>query len=101
MKEQLDLVCTLLVNVQIIPYICCSEGQKSVVEAAQELLDCAKESPYMYTTPTVCFDFTRGVGKDVAKELESLGVVVKGPLLNDEELLNEDDGKELDYMLSR
>lgn len=69
-------------------------GVRSVIDQAEEFLECAKLHPCMFQTPTVIFTFALGVGKNLALKLECMGVIVKGDKINDDHLFHDEENSE-------
>ncbi|XP_014370923.2 UPF0415 protein C7orf25 homolog [Papilio machaon] len=81
-----------------------SYGARSIVDQAQDYVECAKLYPCMYQPPKVVFEFVSGIEESLANKLKSLGVIVKGEVLpdskhNDDDCDNswESDEEELDF----
>ncbi|XP_072939636.1 UPF0415 protein C7orf25 homolog [Epargyreus clarus] len=60
-----------------------SYGARSILDQAEDYLECAKLFPCMYQSPKVVFEFASGIEKNLANRLQSLGIVVKGEVLPD------------------
>ncbi|KAJ8913864.1 hypothetical protein NQ315_003773 [Exocentrus adspersus] len=58
-------------------------GVRSVIDQAQEFAECAKLYPCLFQIPKIIFIFKNGVDNDVAKSIESYGVIVKDTKLDD------------------
>uniref|UniRef100_A0A6B2L838 DUF1308 domain-containing protein n=1 Tax=Arcella intermedia TaxID=1963864 RepID=A0A6B2L838_9EUKA len=65
-------------------------GTKSIVDIAQQLVECASQHYHHFKSPQCVFWFTKGVTEDVAEELNDMGVMVKGKIVDsDTPLQNE------------
>ena len=77
-------------------------GERSLTDAARDLVNCAAQHPMHYTPPSVVFWFASGVFAKLAAQLQAVGVMVKGqlvtidPLRPIKALSNHDDGSEDD-----
>ncbi|XP_063619191.1 UPF0415 protein C7orf25 homolog [Cydia splendana] len=60
-----------------------SYGARSILDQAEDYLECAKLYPCMYQPPKVIFEFVSGIEESLAKKLKAIGVIVKGDLLPD------------------
>ncbi|KAL4711706.1 hypothetical protein ACJJTC_003473 [Scirpophaga incertulas] len=60
-----------------------SYGARSILDQAEDYLECAKLYPCMYQPPQVIFDFTSGIEESLAKKLKIVGVIVKGDIIPD------------------
>lgn len=58
-------------------------GARSIVDQAEDFLECAELYPCLFKTPKVMFVFANGIDSNIAYDLESLGVIVKGMRLKD------------------
>ncbi|XP_017781526.1 PREDICTED: UPF0415 protein C7orf25 homolog [Nicrophorus vespilloides] len=66
-------------------------GVRSILDQAEEYLDCAQLYPCLFQTPQIRFVFANGIGTKLCSKLESMGIVVEG-----ERLDNVDDNLEFD-----
>ncbi|XP_014284641.1 UPF0415 protein C7orf25 homolog [Halyomorpha halys] len=55
--------------------------QKSIVDHAEEYLECAKQNAILFKPPVVEFYFASGIEIDLAEELSSIGIFVSGNIL--------------------
>lgn len=58
-----------------------SYGARSILDQAEDYLECAKLYPCMYKPPKVIFEFMSGIEENLANKLKSVGVTVKGEIL--------------------
>lgn len=56
-------------------------GVRSIVDQADEFLECAEVYPCLFRVPKIMFVFANGIDNHIAFDLESLGVIVKGTRL--------------------
>lgn len=75
-----------------------SYGARSILDQADDYLDCAKLYPCMYQPPKVIFEFMSGIEESLANKLKAAGIIVKGDILpdsiNHEIDLNDDESSE-------
>lgn len=55
--------------------------QKSIIDHAEEYLECAKQNAVLFIPPVVEFYFASGIEIDLAEELISIGIIVSGKIL--------------------
>ncbi|XP_059056722.1 UPF0415 protein C7orf25 homolog, partial [Achroia grisella] len=60
-----------------------SYGARSILDQADDYLECAKLYPCMYQSPKVIFEFMSGIEQNLANKLKAVGVIVKGNILPD------------------
>ncbi|CAK1598556.1 unnamed protein product [Parnassius mnemosyne] len=60
-----------------------SYGARSIIDQAQDYLECAKLYQCMYRPPKVVFEFVSGIEDSLANKLKVLGVLVEGEILPD------------------
>ncbi|CAG4991648.1 unnamed protein product [Parnassius apollo] len=60
-----------------------SYGARSIIDQAQDYLECAKLYPCMYRPPKVVFEFVSGIEDSLANKLKALGILVEGEILPD------------------
>ncbi|XP_026322320.1 UPF0415 protein C7orf25 homolog [Hyposmocoma kahamanoa] len=60
-----------------------SYGARSILDQAEDYLECAKLYPCMYQPPKVVFEFVSGIEESLANKLQTIGVIVKGDTLPD------------------
>ncbi|XP_026755311.2 UPF0415 protein C7orf25 homolog [Galleria mellonella] len=60
-----------------------SYGARSILDQANDYLECAKLYPCMYQAPKVVFEFMSGIEENLANKLKAVGVIVKGNVLPD------------------
>ncbi|RVE44015.1 hypothetical protein evm_011313 [Chilo suppressalis] len=60
-----------------------SYGARSILDQAEDYLECAQLYPCMYKPPKVIFEFTSGIEESLANKLKGIGVHVKGDILLD------------------
>ncbi|KAI8424099.1 hypothetical protein MSG28_002706 [Choristoneura fumiferana] len=60
-----------------------SYGARSILDQAEDYLECSKLYPCMYQPPKVIFEFVSGIEESLSKKLTAIGVVVKGDILPD------------------
>ncbi|XP_053604197.1 UPF0415 protein C7orf25 homolog [Plodia interpunctella] len=60
-----------------------SYGARSILDQADDYLECAKLYPCMYQPPKVIFEFMSGIEEILANKLKAVGVIVKGEILPD------------------
>jgi len=77
--------------IQSIYYGNTSYGNKSILKAAEEMIACAKQHLINYRVPVCVIKFVKGVTNDIAEELEDLGIVVHGNIIN----FDEEDGEKI------
>ena len=53
-------------------------GTRSVVDQAEEYIQCAKLHPHNYKTPSILFLFSSGVTRPLKEALQTLGIIVEG-----------------------
>ncbi|XP_060801746.1 UPF0415 protein C7orf25 homolog [Amyelois transitella] len=58
-----------------------SYGARSILDQADDYLECAKLYPCMYQPPKVIFEFMSGIEESLANKLKAVGIVVKGEIL--------------------
>ncbi|KAJ8733463.1 hypothetical protein PYW08_001761 [Mythimna loreyi] len=58
-----------------------SYGARSILDQAEDYLECAKLYPCMYQPPKVIFEFMSGIEESLANKLKAVGVIVKGEIL--------------------
>ncbi|XP_063909790.1 UPF0415 protein C7orf25 homolog [Zophobas morio] len=58
-----------------------SYGVRSVIDHAEDYLECAKLNPHLFQIPKVVFVFVNGLGSNLAAKIESLGIKVEGARL--------------------
>ncbi|XP_045766089.1 UPF0415 protein C7orf25 homolog isoform X1 [Maniola jurtina] len=68
-----------------------SYGARSILDQADDYLECAKLYPCMYQSPKVVFEFVSGIEESLANKLKAKGVFVKGEVLPDSKQLVEFD----------
>ncbi|XP_026737447.1 UPF0415 protein C7orf25 homolog [Trichoplusia ni] len=68
-----------------------SYGARSILDQAEDYMECAKLYPCLYQPPKVVFEFMSGIEESLANKLKYLGVVVKGDTLPDFNHYEEDD----------
>ncbi|KAB0801949.1 hypothetical protein PPYR_04135 [Photinus pyralis] len=52
-------------------------GVRSIVDQAEDYLECAKQHPCLFRTPKIMFVFFSGISNDLSETLEELGIVVR------------------------
>lgn len=98
-KITVDIVCegglswikVIARNPKSISQICmgdASYGVRSILDQAEEYLECAQLYPCLFQTPNITFVFANGISSELAVELESLGIIVKGNRLKNLNLEN-------------
>ncbi|KAM3960996.1 UPF0415 protein C7orf25 homolog [Aphomia sociella] len=60
-----------------------SYGARSILDQADDYLQCAKLYPCMYQQPKVVFEFMSGIEENLANKLKAVGIIVKGNILPD------------------
>ncbi|XP_039749935.1 UPF0415 protein C7orf25 homolog [Pararge aegeria] len=60
-----------------------SYGARSILDQADDYLECARLYPCMYQSPKVVFEFVSGIEESLANKLKGKGVFVKGEVLPD------------------
>ncbi|CAH1397016.1 unnamed protein product [Nezara viridula] len=55
--------------------------QKSIIDHAEEYLECAKQNAVLFKPPVVEFYFASGIEIDLAEELSSIGIFISGNIL--------------------
>ncbi|CAG9795305.1 unnamed protein product [Diatraea saccharalis] len=60
-----------------------SYGSRSILDQAEDYLECAELYPCMYKSPKVIFEFTSGIEQSLANKLKVIGVHVQGDILPD------------------
>ncbi|XP_037303170.1 UPF0415 protein C7orf25 homolog, partial [Manduca sexta] len=58
-----------------------SYGARSILDQAEDYLECAKLYPCMYQPPKVIFEFMSGIEENLANKLKAIGIIVKGEIL--------------------
>ncbi|CAB3236756.1 unnamed protein product [Arctia plantaginis] len=58
-----------------------SYGARSILDQAEDYLDCAKLYPCMYQPPKIIFEFMSGIEENLANKLKAVGITVKGEIL--------------------
>ncbi|XP_064212219.1 UPF0415 protein C7orf25 homolog isoform X2 [Tribolium castaneum] len=98
-KITIDLICddgltwmkVIARNAKSLSQICmgnASFGVRSVLDQAQDYLDCAKVNPCLFQIPRVVFVFVNGVERDLATKIENLGIIVNNLKLSNISLIN-------------
>ncbi|KAK4883613.1 hypothetical protein RN001_006932 [Aquatica leii] len=88
-KISIDIVCdnglswvkVIARNPKSLNQICMGDtgyGVRSVIDQAEEYLECAYLHPCLFQTPKITFVFYTGISYTLAAKLESLGIIVKG-----------------------
>ncbi|CAG9769458.1 unnamed protein product [Ceutorhynchus assimilis] len=70
-----------------------SYGVRSIVDQAEEYIECAKLHPCLFQTPKIVFVFTNGIGNNLATKLEKLGIIVKGNRTSVHDIIEESDSE--------
>lgn len=60
-----------------------SYGARSILDQAEDYLECAKLYPCMYQPPKIIFEFMSGIEENLANKLKAVGIIVKGDILPD------------------
>ncbi|KAJ2951879.1 hypothetical protein O0L34_g4130 [Tuta absoluta] len=60
-----------------------SYGARSILDQADDYLECAQLYPCMFQPPKVVFEFVSGIEESLANKLKAAGVVVKAEILPD------------------
>ncbi|KAJ0178945.1 hypothetical protein K1T71_005720 [Dendrolimus kikuchii] len=60
-----------------------SYGARSILDQAEDYLECAKLYPCMYQPPKIVFEFMSGIEESLANKLKAAGIIVKGEILPD------------------
>ncbi|CAH0729306.1 unnamed protein product, partial [Brenthis ino] len=68
-----------------------SYGARSILDQAEDYLECASLYPCIYQSPKVVFEFTSGIEETLANRLKAMGVVVNGEILPDSKNVEEYD----------
>lgn len=68
-----------------------SYGARSILDQAEDYLECAKLYPCMYKPPKVIFEFMSGIEESLANKLKLVGVIVIGDILPDSYLADDCD----------
>ncbi|XP_049869768.1 UPF0415 protein C7orf25 homolog [Pectinophora gossypiella] len=68
-----------------------SYGARSILDQAEDYIECAKLYPCMYQLPKVVFEFVSGIEESLANRLKAVGVIVKGEILADSNPIEEYD----------
>lgn len=68
-----------------------SYGVRSIVDQADEYLECAKLHPCLFQTPKIVFVFTNGIGINLASRLEKQGIIVQGNRIDSYDISVESD----------
>ncbi|CAG4918496.1 unnamed protein product [Colias eurytheme] len=58
-----------------------SYGARSILDQAEDYIECAQLYPCMYKPPKVIFEFVSGIEESLANKLKALGVIVNGEIL--------------------
>ncbi|XP_045493814.1 UPF0415 protein C7orf25 homolog [Colias croceus] len=58
-----------------------SYGARSIIDQAEDYIECAQLYPCMYKPPKVIFEFVSGIEESLANKLKALGVIVNGEIL--------------------
>lgn len=58
-----------------------SYGARSILDQAEDYMECAKLYPCMYQTPMIIFEFMSGIEENLANKLKAIGIKVKGEIL--------------------
>ncbi|XP_018327667.1 UPF0415 protein C7orf25 homolog isoform X2 [Agrilus planipennis] len=101
-KITIDIICdggltwvkVVARNPKSIKQICLGDGSygvRSVLDQAYDYLECAQIYPCLFQTPKIIFIFANGIYEDLAKHLESIGIIVKGERLVDEDFTEYED----------
>ncbi|KAJ8929580.1 hypothetical protein NQ314_017717 [Rhamnusium bicolor] len=59
-----------------------SYGVRSIIDQAEEYVECSKLYPCLFQTPKIIFIFTNGISTNIATKLEAYGITVEGARLN-------------------
>ncbi|CAG9859003.1 unnamed protein product [Phyllotreta striolata] len=68
-----------------------SFGVRSIIDQAEDYVDCAKLHPCLFQSPKIIFVFTNGIGSHIAAKLESYGITVQGDRVSDNPLDSDSD----------
>ncbi|KAK5649905.1 hypothetical protein RI129_000934 [Pyrocoelia pectoralis] len=53
-------------------------GVRSIIDQAEDYLNCAKQHPCLFQTPKIMFVFFSGISNTLSETLEELGIIVQG-----------------------
>jgi hypothetical protein len=101
-KITIDIICddgltwmkVIARNPKSLSQICmgdASYGVRSVVDHAEDYVECAKLNPCLFQIPKVVFVFVNGLGNNLATKIESFGIRVEGARLRDVDIDEDDD----------
>ncbi|XP_066150715.1 UPF0415 protein C7orf25 homolog [Euwallacea fornicatus] len=68
-----------------------SYGVRSIVDQADEYIECTKTHPCLFQTPKIVFVFTNGIGNNLASKLEKKGIIVQGTRIDMHDISIESD----------
>ncbi|KAJ8984902.1 hypothetical protein NQ317_002742 [Molorchus minor] len=60
-----------------------SYGVRSIIDQAEEFMQCAKLYPCLFQTPKIIFIFANGISNTIATKLEHCGIIVQGTKLSE------------------
>jgi len=63
-----------------------SYGTKGIDAVAEQMIHCAEQHPYNFKPPVCIFWFVNGVTSDVVEELESIGIISHGTVIDQSKL---------------
>ncbi|XP_041971283.1 UPF0415 protein C7orf25 homolog [Aricia agestis] len=74
-----------------------SYGARTILDQANDYIECAKLYPCMYQSPMVVFEFVSGIEETLANKLKAKGVIVYGDVLPDSKQHEESGSNSDDY----
>nr|CAH7736832.1 unnamed protein product [Callosobruchus chinensis] len=74
-----------------------SYGVRSIIDQAEEYVECAKLYPCLFQIPKIVFVFTNGIGSQIASKLENIGIIVQGERISDQMILSSSESDVSDY----
>ncbi|XP_044259832.1 UPF0415 protein C7orf25 homolog [Tribolium madens] len=100
-KITIDIICddgltwmkVIARNPKSLSQICMGDasfGVRSVLDHAEDYLECAKLNPCLFQIPKVVFVFVNGVGSNLAAKIENLGIIVQGVRIQETDIDNDE-----------
>nr|CAI5819280.1 unnamed protein product [Callosobruchus analis] len=74
-----------------------SYGVRSIIDQAEEYIECAKLYPCLFQLPKIVFVFTNGISWQIASKLENIGITVQGEKISDQVILSSSESDASDY----
>ncbi|VEN62925.1 unnamed protein product [Callosobruchus maculatus] len=74
-----------------------SYGVRSIIDQAEEYVECAKLYPCLFQIPKIVFVFTNGISSQIATKLENIGIIVQGERISDQVILSSSESDASDY----